>query len=81
MSLLVTLLVLLATTALLAWGVAAWVLCRAQALRLVQMPNHRSSHDYPSPNGGGLCIVVAGSLAGIALVLFFGWGVGGLVLG
>ncbi|SOV26103.1 hypothetical protein RW109_RW109_00176 (plasmid) [Pseudomonas aeruginosa] len=34
MSLLVTLLVLLATTALLAWGVAAWVLRRAEALRL-----------------------------------------------
>lgn len=81
MNLLVTLLVLLATTALLAWGVAAWVLRRAEALRLVQMPNHRSSHDHPTPNGGGLGIVVAGSLAGIALVLFFGWVVGGVVLG
>ena len=81
MSLLVTLLVLLATTALLAWGVAAWVLRRAEALRLVQMPNHRSSHDCPTPNGGGLGIVVAGSLAGIALVLLSGWMVGGLLLG
>lgn len=34
MSLLVTPLVLLATTALLAWGVAAWVLRRAEALLL-----------------------------------------------
>lgn len=81
MSLLVTLLVLLATTALLARGVAAWVLRRAETLRLVQMPNHRSSHDYPTPNGGGLGIVVAGSLAGIALVLLSGWMVGGLLLG
>jgi Fuc2NAc and GlcNAc transferase len=81
MSLLVTLLVLLATTAPLAWGVAAWVLRRAEALRLVQMPNHRSSHDCPTPNGGGLGIVVAGSLAGIALVLLSGWMVGGLLLG
>jgi len=81
MNLLVTMLALLATTALLAWGVAAWVLRRAEALRLVQMPNHRSSHDYPTPNGGGLGIVVAGSLAGIALVLLSGWMVGGLLLG
>ena len=68
MSLLVTPLVLLATTALLAWGVAAWVLRRAEALRLVQVPNHRSSHDHPTPNGGGLGIVVAGSLGGLVTV-------------
>ena len=67
MSLLLTLLVLLATTALLAYGVTAWILRRAEALRLVQMPNHRSSHDHPTPNGGGLGIVVAGNLAGIVL--------------
>ncbi len=81
MNLLATLLALLATTALLAWGVAAWVLRRAEALRLVQVPNHRSSHDHPTPNGGGLGIVVAGSLAGIALVLLSGWMVGGMVFG
>lgn len=81
MNLLVTLFVLLATTALLAWGVAAWVLRRAEALRLVQVANHRSSHTQPTPNGGGLGIVVAGSLAGIALVLFSGWTLGWFVLG
>ena len=81
MSLLVTPLVLLVTTAPLAWGAAAWVLRRAEALRLVQMPNHRSSHEHPTPSGGGLGIVVAGSLAGIALVLLSGWMVGGLLLG
>ena len=80
MSLLVTMMALLATTGLLAWGAAAWVLRRAEALRLVQMPNHRSSHVRPTPTGGGLGIVVAGSLAGIVLVLFFGWVVGGWVL-
>jgi len=67
MSLLLTLLVLLATTALLAYGVTAWILRSAEALRLVQTPNHRSSHDHPTPNGGGLGIVVAGNLAGIVL--------------
>ena len=72
---------MIALSVLLAWGVAAWVRHRAETLRLVQMPNHRSSHDYPTPNGGGLGIVVAGSLAGIGLVLFFGWVLGGFVLG
>jgi len=81
MSLLVIPLVLLATTALLAWGVAAWVLRRAEELCLVQVPNHRSSHTQPTPSGGGLGIVVAGSLAGIALVLFSGWTLGWFVLG
>jgi len=80
MSLPAVMMALPATIALLAWGVAAWVLRRAEALRLVQMPNHRSSHDHPTPNGGGLGIVVAGSMAGLGLVLFFGWVVGGVVL-
>lgn len=41
-----------------------WVISRAAAWRLVQAPNHRSSHDYPTPNGGGLGIVVASLAAG-----------------
>ena len=73
--------VLIATTTLIAWGVAAWVRRSAEALRLVQIPNHRSSHVQPTPNGGGLGIVVAGSLSGFGLVLFSGWGLGGFVLG
>lgn len=68
-------------SALLSWGVAEWVHRRAEALRLVQAPNHRSSHVQPTPSGGGLGIVVAGSLAGIALVLFSGWTLGWFVLG
>jgi Fuc2NAc and GlcNAc transferase len=68
-------------SALLSWGVAEWVHRRAEALRLVQAPNHRSSHVQPTPNGGGLGIVVAGSLAGIALVLFSGWTLGWFLLG
>jgi len=68
-------------SALVAWGVAAWVRHRAEALRLVQAPNHRSSHVLPTPNGGGLGIVVAGILAGIALLLFSGWTFGWVVFG
>lgn len=68
-------------TAMLSWAVAEWVHHRAEALRLVQPPNHRSSHVQPTRNGGGLGIVVAGSLAGIALVLFSGWTLGWFLLG
>ena len=68
-------------SALVAWGVAAWVRHRAEALRLVQAPNHRSSHDHPTPNGGGLGIVVAGSLAGVGLGIFSGWTISWFVLG
>ncbi|ACO75765.1 Glycosyl transferase, family 4 [Laribacter hongkongensis HLHK9] len=68
-------------SALLSWGVAEWVRHRAGVLGLVQEPNHRSSHVQPTPNGGGLGIVVAGSLAGIVLVLFSGWTHGWFLLG
>lgn len=81
MSLMATMMALLATITLLAWGVAVWVRRHAETLRLVQIPNHRSSHVRPTPTGGGLGIVVAGSMAGLGLVLFFGWIIGGVVLG
>lgn len=81
MSLMATMMALLATITLLAWGVAVWVRRHAETLRLVQIPNHRSSHVRPTPTGGGLGMVVAGSMAGLGLVLFFGWVVGGVVLG
>jgi Fuc2NAc and GlcNAc transferase len=62
--------IMMAVSALVAWGVAAWVRHRAETLRLIQIPNHRSSHVQPTPNGGGLGIVVAGSIAGVGLALF-----------
>ena len=68
-------------SALLSWGVTKWVHHRAEALGLVQAPNHRSSHNHPTPNGGGLGIVVAVNLAGIPLVLFSGWTLGWFLLG
>ena len=72
--------VILVLCVLLAWGIAAWVRHRADTLRLVQIPNHRSAHVQPTPNGGGLGIVVAGSLAGIYLAFRTGWMLGGFVL-
>lgn len=73
--------VMMALSALVAWGVAEWVHHRAEALRLVHTPNHRSSHVQPTSNGGGLGIVVAGSIAGVGLALFSGWTLGWFVVG
>jgi len=52
------------------WLVAHIVLKRAARWKLVQAPNHRSSHEQPTPNGGGLGIVVAVSLTTAWLI----WG-------
>lgn len=76
-----TLALVMALSAVVSRSVAAWVLRRAEWLRLVQLPDHRSSHVQPTPNGGGLGIAVAGSLAGVGLVLFSGWLLGWVVLG
>ncbi|MFZ5697471.1 MAG: glycosyl transferase family 4 [Pseudomonadota bacterium] len=65
--------------------VAGWVERHAEMLRLVQAPNHRSLHERPTPHGGGLGIVLAGSIAGAVLVIsgkaeFFGIMALGLLL-
>lgn len=39
------------------------------SLRLVQAPNHRSSHVKPTVSGGGLGIAVAGTMLGLVLGL------------
>lgn len=46
------------------------VLLYAGKRNLLQLPNHRSSHVQPTPNGGGLGIVVASTVAGVWLA----WG-------
>lgn len=59
-----SLMAMLVIPGLLAWLGTAWVHCYAERLRLVRVPNHRSSHIRPTPNGGGLGIVVGGAIAG-----------------
>lgn len=71
----------MALSALFAWGVAAWIRRRAETLHLVQTPNHRSSHAQPTPHGGGLGIVLAGSLSGSSLLLLSDWSLGWVLLG
>lgn len=68
-------------TAVLSWIVVNWILLRADRLRLIQVPNHRSSHSKPTPTGGGLGIVVAGTLSGAGLTAFSQWQIGWIVLG
>lgn len=76
---------LLSLAALLAFAAALWVRRHAGILRLVAAPNERSSHAIPTPLGGGVGIVLAGtacaawlagaqdarlwSIAGLALLL------------
>jgi Fuc2NAc and GlcNAc transferase len=47
-----------AAGAVAAWLLTALVLRRAESLRLIDLPNARSSHSRPTPRGGGLSIVV-----------------------
>ncbi|KKB08908.1 MraY family glycosyltransferase [Devosia chinhatensis] len=51
-----------------AWLMAALVQRNAVRLRLVQVPNERSSHRTPTPSGGGIAIAMASLFAGLALL-------------
>lgn len=77
-------LILLPLTMALSWCCCVWVCRHAERLRLVQAPNHRSSHIRPTPAGGGIGIVIAASLAGVLLLPTapqpLGWSMLGLAL-
>jgi len=60
-------LLLLALSFLASWRLTIWLLHRAERLSLVQAPTLRSSHVQPTPNGGGLGIVIASTAAGVWL--------------
>ena len=47
----------------------ALVIHRAQKWDLIDNPNHRSSHISPTPSGGGIGLVLAGSSTGLYLLL------------
>lgn len=49
------------------------VIRNAQKWHLIDNPNHRSSHVRPTPNGGGLGVVLAGVLTGFCLVWYSHW--------
>ncbi len=58
---------------LIALGCGLLVIRNAQKWRLIDNPNHRSSHVRPTPSGGGLGVVLAGVLSGLFLVWDSGW--------
>jgi Fuc2NAc and GlcNAc transferase len=62
-------LILAAIAAVASFLVASYILHRAARFGLMQEVNARSSHTRPTPGGGGVGIVVGGSLAGLLSVL------------
>lgn len=60
---------LLIFVAAVSWFAAGLVQRHADKLRLIQTPNHRSLHAIPTPHGGGIGIVLGGSIAGMALAM------------
>ncbi len=58
----------LALSGALSFFVAFCVMRYAELLRLVQIPNNRSSHEKPTPSGGGIGIAVSVTLAGGILI-------------
>lgn len=61
------LIVMLIISGVSAWLCTAWVCRHAEKWRLVQAPNHRSSHVRPTPHGGGVGIVLSGVGSGVLL--------------
>ncbi|MDO8773268.1 MAG: hypothetical protein Q7K57_32095 [Burkholderiaceae bacterium] len=56
------------------------VIRNAHKWRLLDNPNHRSSHLQPTPSGGGIGLALAGVLTGLFVVWQAGWPVGAKVL-
>ena len=59
---------ILAFSAVGAWGIAAWVSKHAQRFNLIQPVTSRSSHMDPTPQGGGLGIVLISTVIGVGFV-------------
>ncbi len=72
---------LITISAFLAWVIAWGVQRAAFRLGLLSQPNARSSHLQPTPHGGGLGIVLAGTLTGGWLAISDGIPVLGETLG
>jgi Fuc2NAc and GlcNAc transferase len=56
-----------------AFVVTLMLVRNADRLGVIQAPNERSSHTRPTPTGGGLGIVLAGMVAGLAIAWFEPW--------
>ena len=57
------------TAAIITFLCCALLIRRAHKWDLIDSPNHRSSHTTPTPSGGGIGLVLAGSSTGLYLLL------------
>lgn len=48
-------------------AITRFLISHSSGMGLVQIPNHRSSHAKPTPSGGGVSIVMAGTLATVLM--------------
>lgn len=60
---------LVGLSGLITWGIVFLIRLLSQKVGLIQQPNERSSHVIPTPHGGGLGIVLVGSVYGLWLML------------
>lgn len=56
-----------------AWLITKLLINQSGNFHLVQIPNHRSSHVKPTPSGGGLSIVILGTLIAIVFIFKLNW--------
>jgi len=79
------LIILLATASVLlaSWFITGWMRRYALASSLLDVPNERSSHQVPTPRGGGLAvaIVVLGSLPLLSVIDRVEWSVSIALMG
>lgn len=64
----INLIFILLFSAVISYGISAWLIKYAATLQLIDIPNHRSSHILPTPRGGGAGIVI-----GFSIVMFAIW--------
>ncbi len=66
-------LLLVVLCAAISLGVSFLVLRNAEYLQVMATPNARSSHDRPTPSGGGLGIVAGGTVAALSTAMSTPW--------
>ncbi len=67
------LLLIFIVLAILAYVGVHWIRRYAELRRILDHPSERSSHDVPTPRGGGLGIVVLALLTGVFFLMDAGW--------
>lgn len=63
----IALLIIAAVAFVMSLAITRFLISYSSGMGLVQIPNHRSSHAKPTPSGGGVSIVIAGTLATVLM--------------